>query len=562
MDAGPRLPWPRTVQMGKRDYAAATMDVDSGDAAAAQPQDTTVDVLDVTSARLVSPGASSEDRMQTCALLASSTLPLETILSRRGQAVLPTILAWMAADDIALAAEAASVLRAWTQEEDRADGEDDDIEEQEGTDCRVARGQANTRRLYAHQVFPHLLSLFSLAVQRLGSAGLVERTREELVSLEHWIGSLLLVVWAILELIPAALNQLPESPLGPLAVMLLERAPFLPTDEARVILLRCLLCACERHSDDDGLEVFASVDRVRLEAQLERIISSPSLNAQLRALSFALRQTLGGAAVTDEHVRFMCQLVATTSVEGHLVDVFEILANYLVEVPSLDRALTRDTLQLLLEKIAPHSPGEAEEDGRRCLQRALSCLVNLVSSSDELDRDMIQSLWTALLGMAQSAATTEDTDAVAMLLAGRALRNSLASCHADGWYPSVTDAKGFASLVAALLANKEANEEIVSTWASLPAIVLPDLAPSTIAWYQQLVIESLFRPDRSVGTVIAAVEIVERLASIGVLTDPLRDCLKTNIKPIRQAIRKAAKEGDEEYEEELAFIGSTLESIV
>lgn len=570
--------------MGKRDYyAAVAMDVSCGSAAvttttgdsiAGREGSAAADILDVICARMISPGASVEERIQACALLASSTLPLETILSRRSKTLLPTLLAWMAENDVILAAEAASVLRAWTQE-----GEESAEERNEGGDNisrspgdqetvlsrKTGEGQENTRRLYAHQIFPSILSLLSLAAQRLAAPELVERSREELLSLEHWIGSLLLVTWAILELIPAALQQLPGSALGFLSVMLLEKAPFLPTGDTQILLLRCLLCACERYTDGEcdheGPEIFTDIDRVRLESHLGRLINNFGSSVQVRALSFALAQVLSGAPVQTEHVQFICGLISSTDVKEHLVDIFEILANYLTEVPSLDQTLTRQIFGLLLDRITKFSTERDDGGEREYIQRVLSCLLNLISSTDDLDRELIQSTWTTLIGLARTTYGTEHADEVIMTLIGRSLRGSLAPCHVSGWYPCVSNVDEFITIVRSLLVNSNIGEETIAAWVSLPAIILVSLSMEVIAWYQQLV-EQLFRPDRSVGVLVAAVEIVERLASLGSLTDALRGHLKTALRPIGQAVRRGAKEGDEDYEEELVYIESTLKSIL
>lgn len=570
------------AQMGKRDYAAVALDMGGGSAVSvattAERADSTGDILDVICTRMMSPGAGVEERIQACALLASSPFPLETILSRKGSVLLPTLLAWMAENDIILAAEAASVLRAWTQEGE--EGEELDEVKHEGEDStnmspssqettaigrKIGGGQENTRRLYAHQMFPPILSLLSLAAQRLAAPELVERSREELLSLEHWLGSLLLVTWAILELIPAALHQLPGSALGFLSVMVLEKASFLPVGDTRIILLRCLLCACEKYTDGDheydGPEIFTDIDRVRLESHLGKLINNSGSGTQVRVLSFALAQILSGSSVQAEHVRFICGLISSTDVEEHLVDIFEVLANYLTEVPSLGQVLTKEIFSILLDRIARCSAGAERGVKRGYVQRILSCLLNLISSTDDLDTELIQCIWTTLIGLAQTIYGTLNVDEVTMTLIGRSLRGSLIPCHASGWYPCVSDADGFVTIVRSLFVNSNVSEDAIATWISLPSIILPSLGAEVIAWYQQ-VVGQLFRPDRSVAVLVSAVEIVERLALLGSLTETLRGHLRTSLRPIGQAIRRAAKERDDNYEEELAYIESTLRSIM
>lgn len=305
----------------------------------------------------------TEENMQACALLASVELALEKLLSNNH--ILPKILQYFASPNPVLAAEAASTLRAWS-----------------------SQGEKSVRLLYAHCIFPKVLERLPFLCGWLES--LASPSDQDFALFEHYTLSVLLIVWSMVEEIPASLRQLNQSDLVTLAAALLQKRNLL-SESTLVVQLQLLLAASEENPD-----MLLAITATQIEHTLEQIVAAGSFSTYHPALlSFNLKVQLSLRGPSSSDFDFLVAMLAAFPVETGkleiLSDLLETLANSVSELEGYD---ADELSRLIITQTSILWNLEEQDVAFDCLQRALGCLTNVVTAQPPTaSADTIEQIW-------------------------------------------------------------------------------------------------------------------------------------------------------------------------
>lgn len=455
-----------------------------------------------------------KEKLQALALLASTDTPLETILST-DRSLISNLYALIKMDDEELVAETMQVFRSW-----------------------MSSGNEETiRLLYAHCLFPEVLEQLARTAAKLNSWSTNAPNEQQVRLVENWINSLMIIIWVIVEEVPASLGQLNnKSSLGFLTTLVFEKNSLFKSDTI-ILMLRCLLCARE-----DNAELFSDIDTVRMCSLLERLESSDMPHVQM--LAFALNKLMSGQEVTDLDITrlggFIEKAVAEDG-EDFLCDTLETMANYLSELSCYDGSAG---LLIGLSGLLGKLPLEKNE---KSLSRVLSCILNLIPFVDILAlRTTVDTIWKIICSV-----IIMDHSHMEMVLnfAAKLMRAIVLAYHQAN-IQLVCD-EHLEKRIMDICENHVKDDELLSALASIPAIIKSNI---NVKWSIDFVKEQLFKVGRSIGVLVAASEIVERLFSMGRVTFELSSYLCANQE---RAIKAAA---NVDCQEEIEYIRAIIKS--
>lgn len=474
----------------------------------------------------------AEEIISGCGLLAALDLPLKQILAADGAPpLLPLLLAHIASSpDTDIAAEAASVLRAWSV----------DVEK--------------VRLLYAYCIFPKILALLPGALQRLG--GISQLSAEQLPNFEHWLASVLLFCWAVVEEIPASLRQVNESALVEVATKILQDGQKWWSQETLLILLRMLLCVTE---DNPGL--LSQVQAVRLENILQQGYGDPASGAPLHlrilatGLAANLREEAADGQLIDFFVGCLQQVAQLDDASLELLlDLLELLANRLSEEPHFDQPSPSPSTcwQSLCQRFGAAVSEETQlPRWINCQQRILSCLVNLAPWSSLSDAEK-QSLWVWTLSDALPLVmASADSQAALLAPCGQLLRVLLLQSLEKYALPYTPQDD---QRLRALCVESINDDSVISSL--LPVVALLNARTGRIddaVWFAPFV-KSLFVEARAGGVILAVAEVVEELSTAGAIDADLAHHLDAHRRAVYRACQRSKMEDDE-----LDYIVSTID---
>lgn len=507
------------------------------------------DIFQALLGRLLS--GNRDDAIASCALLASLDLSLGKILKTTGagqKSLLDALFELISGPDITVTAEAASVLRAWS------------------TDT------SSVRTLYAHCVFPRLLRAIPQTLEMLRQISDIDGTNN-LQLLEDWLLSFLLVLWAIVEEIPAALPQLNNSMFVELVLLTLEKRAFLSL-ELIIILLRTMLCARE-----DNEALLNDVQRVRLDSYLGSMLGLDELadhpavrRSHLALLSGALLKLIREEGARVEDVNGLLLMLRNSPpsqdelLDAHLElasDLFEILANIVsdvYEIPSsiILQAVARvtDVVNTLLA-LRQRSVSLPLLAG--CLQRALTCASNLSMSWPDADPKFMRDLWD----WCRDQVLPSVCDPVDMLPAlsslAELMRNLLISSLTMKGAP-LTLTRPSLLIIQQICTQYSGDDSVVENLLSLPAILYEPGQTETLVWLNEIAIKCAVA-GRSWKTILAVAEACEELGKLNALDVRLVRHIATNRNALLRDLRRQLSQLEEDREDELAYIKQIIESL-
>lgn len=493
---------------------------------------------------------SSENRdnvITACSLLSSLDLSLEKILKGASPNILATILELMSGTDLAVTAEAASVLRSWS------------------TDA------TSVRILYAHCIFPKLLQIIPKTLTSLQNISDIGGLHT-LQLLEDFLLSYVLVLWAVVEEIPAALPQLNSSMFVDLVLLMLEKRTFFSLDII-IVLLRTTLCARE-----DNEALLTDIQQVRLDAHLESMLALDEggderaiRKSHLALLSGALLKLIRGQPSSmDAIVRLLAGLPTLPSEQDSIVaylelssDLFEILANIISDLAELPSSIATQAVGKI---IAPLTSLFSADRGplplsllAGCLQRAFACILNLTMSWSETDVRMSGQLWEwcrdqALFFVCDPAEMLPALSSLSELMKSLLLSN-LAVDHTR---PTLNQASLL--VIRQICTQYSHDDSVVENLLSIPAILYDSRHPETLIWLNELA-GSCFIPGRSWKTTLAVAEVCEELVKYNAMDPHLRKHLETQRTAVLEDLQGQLAHLDEDHDDELAYITLVIGSL-
>jgi hypothetical protein len=481
------------------------------------------------------------EKMQACALLASLDLPLDRILGQTE--ILESLLATIeGTSNWNLAAEAASVLRAWTTGDAR-----------------------RIRLLYAHCVLPRILALLPMAIEMLNH--LYDISKEEVVVREHWLGSLLLAIWAFVEEIPVAIQQLNKNKtiITLLSCAILDRRILLE-ESTVILLLQLLLCAQE-----DNSELFLdtpTAESVRLESLLDGMrATEPPTHAKFLAtciLTAIRRET--------PNLYYVKALFATVEALSDkdpsklnlewIRDVLECLANMIPEVEFDGNGVYLRVLFKVVDKIGNRQDEAALAAG--CLQRVFGCALNLLMSSGgvpALDTESKIQLWIWAVGTCVSRVRRMEFAKNTMPSLAELLRHCVLASLGDEYslpYPVECDTQ-----IRECCETMIDVDAVVANLFSIPAILFS--ASTDVSWLVDMV-GRLFVKERPLRTILSVAETIEELGKRSLLEPTFIALISDNYRSVIKTCQGELETMDEDTrrdrEDELEYITSTLDTVL
>lgn len=445
-----------------------------------------------------------EEQIQACALLCSLDIPLDVLLEK-GQ-ILNCLTACMDGEDAGVAAEAASVLRTWTN-----------------------MSGNRPRLLYAHCLLPKILQQFGKFIPLLENITKLDKGR--IVLLEHHLVSILLVCWSFVEEIPASIKQVNESALVLLSCLVLEKKAFL-TEDILVVLLQLLLCAVEENESELLREPSM---RIRLESLLQRHQQETAMKTHSGLLAFGLFHYITGG-FTEADLDPFTQLLADEkdlNDLGMLRDLLEILTNAISE---LEFTEPKDALASALMRRLSMVLGQSDEIADECMQRGLNCLMNLIlAQPSPLTYPAIQTVWQWSL---RKVLPSREIPPVAV---SELLRNIVLICFGEF---RLDFAREDMQLIRGICSSNIDDDALLGNLVSIPAIL--DKDASGLAWMYEM-IQVLFDPSRPIRTILAVAEILEELHNRQLVDQSLKEFIESR----RTSVLSALRGNDMELEEDL-----------
>ncbi|PJF16576.1 hypothetical protein PSACC_03579 [Paramicrosporidium saccamoebae] len=462
-----------------------------------------------------------DEQMQACALLAS--LEMESLLGKSD--ILPRLLGCINGGDAVVAAEAASVLRIWSS--------------------------GNARLLYAHCVLPRMIQLLPACLTTLERISELEKSDVQVF--EHFLVSLLLVIWSFVEEVPAAINQINDSPVVSLSCLILERASFLE-EETIVVMLQLLLCASEENQE----KLYANAaDRVRLEALLQR--RTGNLDCHSAILSFGLLSVISSECTCENVLQLFSVVEREVSLEM-LRDLLEMLTNFISEVEF--ESFQDHFANILLAKLA------ANPEATEVMNRGQGCLMNLILAQPAaLSVEAKQNIWTwalceALPTAASAVSAIDPTNPASAINAANTTSTLAGTCEllrnlllcSLGEHELKYTMEDIGRLQQICNANI-ANDSIVANLASIPAILCKEI---DVPWLYSTVY-SLFDKSRPLRTILAVAEIIEELTNRDAIETSLRNVLKSR-RPsvIESCASEMATAGNDEFDYIVSVLDAAL----
>lgn len=418
-------------------------------------------------------------------------MSLDKILSCSG--ILDSIFVLLESDDLALAAEAGSILRTWTMD------------------------SRNARLLYANCFFPKVLNVSGIAVRRV--SGIASLKPSEVEVLEHLILSILLVIWAVIEEIPASLPQLNQSKTIELLLSSWGQASFLKADTLLVTLQVGLTVF------EDNLSVLSGLQG----AQIISLLDKRPFTIEAGHLYLLAQSIIVQVQGKELSAEFLLGLDCEGNFEM-LRDILEMLANNATSLVNLgDSGL--DRLKALISSLpALKELPEGSVIVRECWGRVFGCINNALLADDRalISIGYRQAIWSWCLRDVIGSPGVPISDALAELL-----RNCCLLAHGEYAIPyeAADD-----DMMRGLVENNLKDDTILSNIVSIPAL-LYNPSFSHADWLNSLIL-GLFNTERSLTIILALAEVVEELLKHNLLSHKSIQFIEVNYNPIMNELNK------------------------